>query len=344
MNDPIKPDPDLEPIVARLDAVHALVERIKEEIGPNAVRSAEGIITRHRPGVYAEMDALGLAIQEFMVQQPAPERREAMRAFVARKLQDWAMSSPVTLYGSQRGQRRLAYFELVEQIRERRPAGADVPARVFHDYFVHTRISDAFINRLELLPIRLAHEISLARAAGQRPLTLFCLQYLGGEELLPLVEDRAVFADLQVTLIDSTAAAVRHAEHKLRGIFKNRGQFAMADPERWLMGPASRADSVCVAYATSLLEQIDPRRAVRLISAVHRVLQPGGVFIMGCTPGTPPLGELMVRECVLGSAWLYRREAEWRALFAESPFFDEHITFEWEPLGINALIRAEKAS
>jgi SAM-dependent methyltransferase len=341
MTDHLAHNADLEPIEARLAAVRDLVERIRDEVGPGTVRAAQPIIERRRPEVHAAMDALGLAIHEFVETQPSPDRLEAAQTFVARKLQEWAMSSPVTLYGSQ-GQRTLAYFELVGQIRDRRPFGADVPARVFHDYFVHTRITDAFINRLALLRQRLVDEVELCQAAGHRSLTLISLQYVGGDELLPLLQDPATLAALQVTMLDSTAAAVRHAEHTLRRAFKNHAQFAMADPERWLRGPACRSDSVCVVYAASLMEQVDPKRAVRIIHAVHRVLRPGGVLLMGCTAGNAPLGERMVRDCVLGRAWLYRSEDEWRAILAETPFRPDHITFEYEPLGINALIRAEK--
>src|SRR5512143_2186569 len=111
MTDQSEPDPDLEPIKARLAAVRALVEAIRTEVGPRSVWSAQPVIERRRPDVHAAMDALGLAMHEFLVSPSSPDHLEVVQDLVAGKLQEWAMSSPVALYGSQ-GQRTLAYFEL----------------------------------------------------------------------------------------------------------------------------------------------------------------------------------------------------------------------------------------
>ena len=79
-----------------------------------------------------------------------------------------------------------------------------------------------------------------------------------------------------------------------------------------------------------------------MLQDVHRALRPGGVLLMGCTPGRVPVGEHIIRDWLLNWDWQYRSESEWREIFAQTPFAAEHLELEFEPLGVNALILVEK--
>ena len=116
----------------------------------------------------------------------------------------------------------------------------------------------------------------------------------------------------------------------------------LADPARWLHGPSRSSNSACVVYALQLLEQLAPKRVVRILEGAHRVLQTGGVLLIGATSGPVPVGERVIRDWLMSWDWKYRGESEWRELFAESPFGVDGLSFEYEALGINALIRVQK--
>jgi hypothetical protein len=338
-----KVDPDLAGIAARLESLRALVQSISDEVGPGKLLGAESVIERHRPEVYAAMEAVGLAANEFVQGRPHAERLAAAKALVIEKLREISLTSPITFYAAQRNRPRISYYELVSHVRERKAAGADVPTRVLDDYYVHTRIGEGFFNRLNMLARRLTDQAVRCLRPGEHQLHLMSLQYIGGEELMPLVRSAAVAPGIQVTCLDSNVAAVRDAEQRLKPAFGARVQCVMADPVSWLHGPSCASDSICIAYAASLVEILSVKRATRLLEGVYRVLRPGGVFLMGCTAGKTPTGEHMIRDWLLGWDWGYRTEGEWRELFAKTPFKSNNITFEYEPLGINALVRLEKA-
>ncbi len=170
------------------------------------------------------------------------------------------------------------------------------------------------------------------------------MQYIGGDELLPLAHGAATGAGLQVTCLDDSVDAVRDAEQRLRPAFGSRIVCLKADPAVWLNGPSCPGNSICLVYAVSLLEQLPPRRVVRVLQGAYRVLGPGGVLLMGATAGSPPIAEQMIRDWLLGWDWKYRSEAEWREIFSQTPFGADCVRFEYEPLGINALICVEKGA
>ena len=336
------PDPEIQLIASRLEAVGELLQRISDEVGQGTVRGADSVIERRRPELYAAMEALGETVYHFTESRPTPERLAAVQRLVIGRLQEYSQSSPITLYGSQGKRSRMSYFEVVEHVRASRASGADVRSRAFDDYYVRTRIGQAFLNRLRLFNIRLASEIAQCRATRDPKVNVISLQYVGGDELLALANDPASFEGLEVTCLDDNRLAVRHAEQTLRPRFNSRIQILMADPARALEGPACPSGSACIVYAISLLEQLPSRRVIRILRGADRALMPGGVLLMGCTSGEVPVAELLLRDWLLGWDWKYRSESEWRELFAQTPFGLGCLTFEYEPLGVSALIRVEK--
>jgi SAM-dependent methyltransferase len=344
MTMPTVSDPDLEILAARLEAVREAIRRVIREAGAGKPQSAEAAIERHRPEVYAAMEALGMAAYDFTLSRPSPERLAAAQTMVSDGLRTDSMTSPIAQYSSPASRPNLSYFEVVQHVRERSAAGADLPARIIDDYYIHTRIGEAFLNRLHLFNRRLIDEVALCHAGGLRPFHLVGLQYVGGAELLALARSPAMPDEMRITCLDLSATAVRHAQQTLRPVFKTRIELIMADPARWLNGATAPSGSACIIYATSYLEQLTPKRVVQLLEGAHRVLRPGGVLLAGATAGDVPTAEHMIRDWLLGWHWKYRTESEWRELFAKTPFGADGITFEYEPLGINALMRARKSN
>jgi hypothetical protein len=61
---------------------------------------------------------------------------------------------------------------------------------------------------------------------------------------------------------------------------------------------------------------------------------------MGSVTDAAPVEEQRLRAWVMSWDWHYRGEAEWRELFAQTPFRDEDMQVEYEPLGVGLVIRA----
>ncbi len=257
---------DLEQIHAALEAVASLVLQIGNEVGPGTVRGADVIIERRRSEVYDAMGGVGLAVHEFLRSNPPPERLAAAQQLVLGKLREIGLTSPITLYGSQRKRQQVSYFEIVEHVRAGRLAGADVAARVLDDYYVHTEIARAFSNRMAMLKQQLLDELSRCDATRSESVRVLSLQYVGGADLLLLAQREEGLNGVLVTCIDSDAAAVRHAEQTLRPVFDQRIRILMADPAQLLSGPGYPTGSACIVYAVSLLEQLPSRRVVQVLT------------------------------------------------------------------------------
>jgi len=289
------------------------------------------------------MTALGRAIHEFEQTGPTPQRWAAARQHTLDAVRGWAGTSPVlAAINPSRGQ-RLPYHELVERVRETMIAGADLPAMLLNDYLLHSRSAQAFRHRLTLSGERLAAEIDARLARGYRPVRVFSLQYLGGLELLSLADNAERVAALKITCIDDNAAALRHGEETLAPRFGHRIAFEMADAARWLRGPTCPRETACVVYAVSALEKYDAKTVARILQGAHALLRDGGTFIAGSVTPNAPVAEQRLRLWLLDWDWRYRSEEEWRGLFAKSPFREENVSYEYEPLGLNLVMTARRA-
>jgi hypothetical protein len=330
--------PDVAELFDKLASIQSLIDRVVAE--PRV--PAATVIQRYREDVYRAMFELGAAIHRFELTDPAPERLTAARAALVNLGRLWFPTHPMMAAGQRRPGRRLAYYELVELILASLAAAAEPAPVLLSDYAINSVIGQTFRNRLALIASRLREEVDARQAAGHRPLQLYSLHYLGGSELLHLTDDSRRLDGLRVTCLDASPAAIRHAEQTLEPAFKRRISFQMADPERWLSGPACPRQDACIVYCVSLLEQVDSKSALAILRGAYELLRDGGVLLMGSVTDTPPIEEQRLRAWVLSWDWHYRSEREWRDLFAQTPFRAEDVTWEYEPVGAGLVIRARR--
>lgn len=290
------------------------------------------------------MTALGRAIYDFEQTGPAPQRWAAARKQVLDAVRAWAGTSPMfAAINPSRGP-RVPYHQLIEQVRETMAGGADPPAMLLNDYLLNSLSAQAFRHRLTLSGERLAAEIDTRLARGYRPVRVFSLQYLGRLELLPLADNADRVAGLKITCIDDNPAAIRHGEETLTPKFGQHVAFEMADAARWLRGPTCPRETACIVYAVSALEKYDAKAVVGILRAAHALLRNGGTFIAGSITPNTPVEEQRLRVWLLDWDWRYRSQEEWRGLFAQSPFRDEDVSYEYERLGLNLVISARRTA
>ncbi len=338
------PDDDLALLAQRLRDLRDLVDRIGGQISPGASRTPEATIARHRGEVYAAMDALGNAIHAFQLTSPSPDRLAAARRLVVDPLREWSATSPVFFRSQQEPGRQFGYHELVGLMRDKRISGADVPALVLDDYYVHAVAGEAFRNRLLLAGERLHAEVLRRLDLGYRLLRIVCLQYLGGVELTSLAEDSEIVDKVQITCLDGNASAIRHAKRTLGPVFKGRILFQRADAQQWLYGPECQRGSACIVCAVSLLEQRDAAAVMTILRGAYQLLRNGGVLLAGSVTPNVPIAERVLRDWLLGRNWYFRDEQEWRSLLGWTAFAPDHVRFDYEPSQVNLMLTAQRAS
>ena len=340
MNDETSWD-DLAPLARRVQELRDLIDRISGEIGLGAPRTAEAILARYRGQVYAAMDALGTAAYAYQLTNPAPDRLEAARRMVVDAMFEWSSTSPVFHRGQETGL-QIFNHELIQLMREVRISGADAPALILNDYYLHSASIGAVRNRLQLMIVRLQAEVQRCLDAGVRSPRIVSLQYDGGATLMPLAEDPAVWGRVQILCVDGSAPAIRHAIRTLEPVFRRSIRFQKADVGRWLYGPDCERGSAHVVYAFSLLELCDDSTAISILRGAYQLLCRGGVLLAGSvTPGIP-LGEKAPLDWVLGGVRHYRNEQEWRELLAMTPFALDDVSFDYEPLHVDLLLSARR--
>jgi SAM-dependent methyltransferase len=335
-------DPELSALLERLDPIRDLVQRISCEPRPTSSGAATAIVERYRGEMYVAMFELGAAIHRLEQAQPSLERLRAAREAVLSVGRSWFPTNPMMATGHRAAAQRLPYYQLVETLLSALGAPGDAVPMLLSDYAINSVIGRAFKSRLELTARALSEEVAARHAAGHYPLRIYSLHYLGGRELAHLATDPRRIEGLRITCIDNSPAALRHAEQTLDPLFRRRITFQLADAERWLNSAACPREEACIVYCVSLLEQLDSAAVVRILQGVHRLLREGGALVMGSVTDTAPIEEQRLRAWVMSWDWHYRGQEEWRALFAQTPFRDEDVSVEYEPLRVGMIVRAQR--
>ena len=338
------PGDDLALLALRLQEMRDLVDRISGQIDSGASSTIEATIRRYRGEVYAAMDALGNAVYAFQMSRPSPDRLVAARRLVVDPILKWSATSPLFYRGRLETDDQRGYYELAQLMRDQRLSGADAPAMILNDFYLHSMAGEAFRNRLRLIGERLHAEVLQRLALGYRSPRIVALQYASGAALLPLAEDPVAAGKVQITILDGSAPAIRHARRTLQPRFNGNIRFQKADAQRWLYGPDCHRGTACVVYAVSLLERREEAAVVKILQGVYQLLREGGVLLVGSVTPAVPVSERTLRSWFFEQDKYYRDEQEWHKLFAQTPFAPDHLRFEYEPVGANLLLTAQRTA
>lgn len=327
----------LDAVLARLTAC---VNAIEADV---TVLSVAARLARHRDTLYAAMDALGGWITGFLATSPPAAAIEAARARITGLIWPWSHTGP--FFDRCCGKRRsdLGDFETIELIHTCRPGGVDFRARLFDDYYLHTRAARAIRSRLAYLTGRLREETERLAGEGVFPVRVLTLDCGPARELRVLVEDPVFRAVAAVTCLDRDAEALRFVRNRLQDNLNGRMAYLRIDPLRFARSPARPSRPFHLIYATGLFDYLSAEQAAALIGDCHSLLAPGGRFIASSFSVGLPANERALLAWLLAWQLQGRTEADYRRIFDQNPFPADGLRFAHDPVAPNLFVEAVAA-
>ncbi len=322
--------------------VAALVRRTEAE-GAQAKPDAIGEVLAHRsPAMLAAMHALGSAIDTFLGSGPAQTEIEAARQLVVPPIRDWSAGGPFFDHAFRKPRGYPGDFETIEIIYDCRPSGEGLPSLIFDDYYLHARPAQAVRNRLIWLADRLEAEVRVQAGARGRPVRVLSLGSGPARELALLAQGAELAAVVTATCLDMDPAALAFARGRLDGRMDGRVQFVRDNALRFAAGPNRPDQPYHLIYAAGLFDYLNTEQAARLITDCHGLLAPGGLLIIGNFSQETHPSDRILMDWLLEWRLIYRDEAEYRAIFVQTPFENNGLRFEYEALRANLFVLAAR--
>lgn len=326
----------LDEALARLQAVVAATEALSLTAGLPVA------LARNRGAVYVAMDALGGWINEFLASQPPAAQIEAAQARITGLIRAWSRTGPFfdRSYSKLRGYP--GDYETYEIIYNGRPGGADAPAQILDDYYLHTRIARALRARPAYLADRLGQSIRKWEAQERTPVRVLSLCCGPARELVLLATDPASNKAVTVTCLDQDPEALRYVRNRLTGQWNGRVSYVRADVLRFAREPLRPSLPFHMIYAAGLFDHLADELAAQLLQDCYGLLVPGGHLLVSSLSAAAPANELALFQWLLEWPLVCRGEAALRQLFAFTAFPPAGLRFEPGPSALNLFVQAER--
>ncbi len=331
-----------EPWRGLLAEIATNIEQIAAHITRVSSGEAQTVLARHRPTFYASMDALGVGILDFLAENPPPDRIQEVRLLVTTHINHWSNTSPILHHSLRQPPGQAVDPALVKAMLEKRPAGADIPSRIFNDYFRHSIGGSAYRDRLEMLVEAVQDTVSSRAAAGAKSVRILCLHVSGAGEILTLAQDQAFAEIAEVTCIDDRSEALRDTRRELKGWLTKRCTFMHVDALRYARRPDRPSQPYDIIYGIGIFEHLNAAQAIQLAQDCRTLLASHGVLYAGSVTVNIPEAEQILRAWLTGSELQYRDEPAWRQIFNQAGFAASALRFTYERYKANILVRAEK--
>lgn len=190
-------------------------------------------------------------------------------------------------------------------------------------------------NRLTYLATRLHIEVRRRAKSGAAPVRLLSLGSGPARELAILARQPDFAAAVDATCLDLDPAALDCARQHIGGRLDGQAHFVCDNALRYAHGPHRPVQPFDVIYAAGLFDYLNAGLAARLIEDCHGLLAPGGALLVGnFSLETHPSDRALI-DWLLDWHLLYRCEADYRAIFAQTSFGAADLRFEYEPLRAN---------
>lgn len=299
------------------------------------------VMVQHRTELYRALDAIGGWINDYLATNPSLADREAVRTRIAALIRAWSATSPVfnRLINSAGGIPR--DHELSELVLDNRQAGADFPSMFFNDYYLHSIAAQATRNRFAMLTERLLQAVLGRVRTDTNQVQLLNLKSQAGRELIRLA-DQPAFSLVQITCLDDSATALRALRAELDNLLPGQAHYLRVDPRQFARGPLRPSRPYDIIYAASFFTYLTKSEAIALVRDCYGLLAPGGILILAGPTNGIPANERILGTWLLGLQLYYRDEADWRDIFAQTPFGVKTLQFEREPLGGDMLVSARR--
>lgn len=322
--------------------VAALLRRTEAECAQAGPDGAQAALARRRPTMLAAMHALGSAIDRFLGSRPAQHEIEAARQLVVPPIRDWSAGGPFFDHAFRKPRGYPGDFETIEIIYDCRSSGEGLPSLIFDDYYLHARPAQAVRNRLIWLADRLEAEVREQAGARGRPVRVLSLGS-GPARELALLSQRPGFAEATAaTCLDLDPAALAFTRGRLDGRMDGRMQFVRDNALRFAAGPNRPDQPYDLIYAAGLFDYLNAGQAARLITDCHGLLAAGGLLIIGNFSHETHPSDRILMDWLLEWRLIYRDEAEYRAIFVQTPFGSNGLRFEYEALRANLFVLAAR--
>jgi 2-polyprenyl-3-methyl-5-hydroxy-6-metoxy-1,4-benzoquinol methylase len=344
-NDP--PDAELalalpEPARSLLAEISVLIARISAHMSSVSPGEVQNVLAAHRQTFYRTMDAFGVGIIHFLAEDPPPDQIQAVRERITAQIREWSSTSPLLQHSLRKPRGQSSDPELVKALLRERPAGADIAALVFDDYYRYSVGGMAFRDRLEMLVQAVLQTVARCAAAGVNPVRVLSLHASGAGEILLLAQNETFAEIAEVTCIDNRPAALREVSRQLKGRLEKHFSCVHADALQYAEGPDRSHHHYHVIYGVSVFEHLGMSSASLLVRNCHTLLAPGGILLVGSVTPSVPAGEQILRAWLTDWDLQYRDETAWRHVFARSGFDANALRFEYEQYRANVIVSAER--
>ncbi len=326
----------LDEVLARLTACVAAIET------DSAAFSGAVALARNRSALYAAMDALGSWINGFLATEPSATELEAAKTCITDLIHLWSRTGPFfdRCFAQRRG--HPADFETLEIIYKCRPGGADVRARIFDDYYLHTVVAHTIRHRLTYLTSWLVKETEDRAVRGIFPVRVLSLGIGPGRELRMLAEDPVFREVAAITCLDSDAEALRFVRNRLQDNRDYRITYLRADPLRFARGPGRPSKPYHLIYAAGLFDYLAPDQAWDLIEDCYGLLMSGGRLAVSNLSTSVPANEQALLDWLLTRRPWYRNEQDFRSILAGTSFASGTWHCEHKAMAANLFVVAER--
>lgn len=324
-----------------LDALDGLIRQVEARHAGNPSLHLGRMIEACEPEVRRLMDTLGQMLNDYLGTQPPPNIQAQVCAIVCERVRAWSSTSPLFYHIFNTPRQKLGPYEVFDLLLQKQSGGADVAGQIMDRYYMNTVAAASFRMRSQLLTERLKAE-SERRAVEHRPVRLLNLHTGSGHELQALARDRAVRSAIQVTCLDTDAAALRRVKQLLVPQLAECVSFRLGDARKIVQSRPWPDAPYDLIYALILFDQLSDRQVEPLIAGAYRGLRPGGKLIFGNYATSMPAHEHALIYWVVNLNLRRRSEEKLRNILKRANVAPNAISCELDPLGASWLVTAER--